>query len=281
MRMSSLSGVNMRTALALTMIGAIVVFATTGVAQTSDVGDVRTGPAPSPLHWTDMRPAPPDMADALHARAVALLGDSTQVQEAVSAVLSDSSWMSSGVPSEVWRVAVRPVLVHRAQIHGGRPRADESRRVALNLVLEEGSLSFLFACTDPRAEWVLPADGAEDGGEGVRARVDSWCERIEPVGSHVTVLSVADVLGELWGRGLDPAVSGLTVVRPRWVLSKWPVKSMEVGGGPNETPRAYWLCESHGLVVPTRASEGPRYASGKLTLICDEDPEVTLQFLVQ
>ena len=101
------------------------------------------------------------------------------------------------------------------------------------------------------------------------------------MGSHVAVLSVAEVFGQLWRRGADPAVSGLTVVRPKWVLSTWPAKSMEVGGGPNETPRVYWLCESHGLVVPTWASEGPLYASGQLTLICDEDPEVTLRFLVE
>ncbi len=250
-----------------------------------DLLEVRRGPAESPLKWVVVAPADTATARTLRLLAGTFLGmDSVSVASVDLVTVDDRGWLGDGV-RRVWRVRTGHAAVRRALVEEAQPSSGGAASIELVLAFDELTRELLFASTEPRPVWVLPAPGVGPA-EGIRGRAEGFCERSEPLGARRPRMTIPRVLGEVWGRcGLDPQVAGLFVLRPRSMLCKWPPQ--EVDGGPNRDPAIYWICEAYGVerpVVPSRPAgvagpdSRPAYASGAVWMINDEDPRIGFGF---
>lgn len=247
-------------------------------AQDGREDQVRRGPHASPVSWVDGGEAPPSVVGALERATRDLLGAEAESLHVLRSEVTDGGWLGSSRPMDVWRVNVSPVPVARIRPPGGSPIQPESRGVAVSLAFDAVSLEFLFACTRPRDEWVLPA--RPDAVQRLPEQIDDWCPTVEGVAGRRVEMSLREVLGRLWGYRLDPSVAGLTILRLRWAVCRFPPRPMEEGGGDNDVGYVYWMCESHGVLVEPPGSSAP-YMSGQILAINDACPDTTLHFLVE
>lgn len=242
-------------------------------------GDVRFGEGRVLLQWTEHEEAPADVRVALQPRVEALVGQDPVAWRAVRATLVDEGWCPTLTPTDVWKVRVPSVPIRWSQVEGGTVHPGDERRLAIILALDVTDYHLVLAATEPHQRWVIPARRDVEG--ACPAEVGQWFPQIDGRATPTPQLSVPDVLSLLWGFRLDPGVAGVTIIRPKWAVCRWPPKAHEAGGGPNDQGAVFWFCESHGIVVEPWASDGPQYGSGQLMAIRDDAPVVHICFFVE
>jgi hypothetical protein len=132
----------------------------------------------------------------------------------------------------------------------------------------------ILAFTTPRDEWVLPQDTSlviRDV-ETEAARLSKSITPLRDEEFGLLTLDLSEVLTALWYHGVHPSTAGQVIVRPRMVESDWPPDPERQ----RFLTKPFWLVQALGSVTTFYPGDWPRYGSGRLLLIRDDDIEISL-----